>query len=328
MKTAFITGITGQDGSYLAELLLAKGYRVTGLVRDLEKSSNHHLGRDVEFFQGNLDDAESLARIVVQLRPDEVYNLAAQTFPQGSIGHTVATGDLNGLGVARLLAQIHRHVPHARFFQAGTSELFGMVLQSPQNESTPFHPRNPYGIAKAYAHYLVQYYREQHGLFACNGILFNHESPRRGQEFVTRKITFGAARIYHGLLDTLHLGNLDAQRDWTHARDVVQSMWQMLQMDTPRDFVVGSGTLHSVREFVELAFSCVGLDWQRHVAVDPKLVRQNEQFPLVADTRNIQRQLGWRPTTSFPQLVTEMVEADLHLTKPGAGASPSNHKVA
>ena len=314
MPTALITGITGQDGSYLAELLLGKGYRVVGLVRRSSTTPyeriSHILDR-IEFISADLLDQHSLLDAIESAAPDEVYNLAGQSFVQTSWSQPVLTGEFTALGVARVLEAIRKVAPNARFYQASSSEQFGKVEESPQRESTPFHPRNPYGVAKAYGHWITVNYRESLGLFAVSGILFNHESPRRGLEFVTRKITDAAARISLGLADKVSLGNLEARRDWGFAGDYVDAMWRMLQQQQPTDFVIGTGETRSVREFCELAFGAVDLDYRAHVVEDPKLVRPAEARVLVADPARAKSELGWNPQVTFEGLVRMMVEADV-----------------
>jgi GDPmannose 4,6-dehydratase len=313
MKRALITGITGQDGSYLAELLLAKGYEVHGIVR---RSSSDARGRiahlsAVTLHRGDMADAGSIARIVHDVEPEEVYNLAAQSHVGDSFQQQEYTADVTGVGTLRLLDAVHRHAPGARFYQASSSEMFGGMLgTAPQDEETPFHPRSPYGCAKVYAHWQTVNYRESYGLHASCGILFNHESPRRGEEFVTRKIARAAARIAAGRQDTLHLGNLDAKRDWGFAGDYVEAMWLMLQQDTPDDYVIATGETHTVREFCELAFARVGLRWEEHVVVDPALFRPAEVDLLLGDASKAREVLGWEPRCSFRSLVQEMVDAD------------------
>jgi GDPmannose 4,6-dehydratase len=313
-RTALITGITGQDGSYLAELLLQKGYRVTGLVRrssseNFERIS--HLQGTIELLQGDLLDPSSLQAAVETSEPDEIYNLAAQSFVPTSWSQPVLTGEFTALGVTRLLEVVRRMKRPARVYQASSSEMFGRVQQTPQNERTPFYPRSPYGVAKAYGHYIAVNYRESFGLFICSGILFNHESPRRGFEFVTRKITDGVARIRAGLTNELRLGNLDARRDWGYAGDYVEAMWRMLQQPKADDYVVASGESHSVREFVEIAFARAGLDAARHVVQAPEFMRPAEVEMLLGDATRIRQELGWKPTVTFEQLVHMMVDADL-----------------
>jgi len=316
MKTALVTGISGQDGSYLAEHLLDEGYRVFGLIR---QTSAHSLGRvghlreRVEFLNGDLLDHNSLINAMATAQPDEVYNLAAQSFVPASFTQPVLTGEFTALGVTRLLESIRVVNPKIRFYQASSSEMFGKVESVPQNEDTKFHPRSPYGVAKLYGHWITANYRESYGIFGVSGILFNHESPRRGPEFVTRKITLGAARIAAGLQKELRLGNLDAQRDWGFTGDFVRAMRLMLQQMEPKDYVIGTGETHTVREFLELAFSEVGLDWKKHVVIDPKLVRPAEVDLLISDPRRAREELGWSPTVSFRGLVKMMVAADVVL---------------
>src|SRR5687767_13329885 len=308
-KTALITGITGQDGSYLAEVLLEQGYRVIGMTRRSSTVTNEriaHLVDQIDIVQGDLLDQNSLAQALRETRPSEVYNLAAQSFVPTSWNQPVLTGEFTGLGVTRLLEAIRQVDPAIRFYQASSSEMFGKVTETPQHELTRFHPRSPYGVAKVYGHWITVNYRESYDLFAVSGILFNHESPRRGLEFVTRKITDGAARIKLGLADGLRLGNLEAKRDWGFAGDYVRAMWSMLQRDVPEDFVIATGETHSVREFCELAFSHVGLDYREHVEVDPALVRPAEVDLLVGDPSRARQELGWEPTVSFAQLVAMM----------------------
>jgi len=311
---ALITGITGQDGSYLAELLLDKGYEVIGMVRrsstvNFERIS--HLQDDLNLVPGDLLDEASLIQVLREHRPEEVYNLAAQSFVQTSFGQPVLTGETTALGVTRLLDAIRIVDPDVRFYQASSSEMFGKVVEVPQVESTPFHPRSPYGVAKVYGHWITVNYRESYDLHASSGILFNHESPRRGLEFVTRKITHGVARIKHGLDTELRLGNLEAQRDWGFAGDYVDAMWRMLQQDSPSDFVVSTGETHSVREFCEIAFSHAGLDYEEFVVQDERFFRPAEVDLLVGDASKARTVLGWEPRTTFTQLVTSMVDADL-----------------
>jgi len=320
-KRALITGITGQDGSYLAELLLDKGYEVFGLVRRASTSSDEriaHLSGRVTLMTGDMTDTVSLLEAVEESAPDEVYNLAAQSFVGDSWRAPLYTGDTDAIGVARLLAALHRVKPDARFYQAATSEMFGKVAEVPQSEATPFHPRSPYGVAKVYGYYMTLNYRESFGMHASNGILFNHESPRRGLEFVTRKITDGVARIKHGLADELRLGNLDSKRDWGFAGDYVEGMWMMLQQDAPDDFVLATGETHTVGEFVEAAFARAGLDWERHVVIDERFVRPAEVDLLLGDASKACRVLGWEPKTDFAGLVAMMVDADL--ARVGRGA--------
>jgi len=323
-KRVLITGITGQDGSYLAELLLDKGYDVAGMVRrsstvNMERVA--HLAGDVEFVPGDLLDQASMIKVLRTHRPDEVYNLAAQSFVHTSFGQPVLTGETTALGVTRLLDAIRLVDPSIRYYQASSSEMFGHARQVPQTEDTPFHPRSPYGVAKVYGHWITINYRESYDLHASSGILFNHESPRRGLEFVTRKISHGASAISLGLADELRLGNLDAKRDWGFAGDYVEAMWLMLQQDEPDDFVVCTGETHSVREFCELAFSRLGLDWQDYVVVDEAFLRPAEVDLLVGDSSKAAERLGWKPQTDFADLVEMMVDADLALLE-GAPRPP------
>jgi GDPmannose 4,6-dehydratase len=318
MPRALITGITGQDGSYLAELLLAKGYEVYGMVR---RTSHHsferieHLVDRVRIVTADLLDQHSLTVVLQDVRPDEVYNLAAQSYVPTSWTQPVLTGEFTALGVTRILEAVRLVHPAARFYQASSSEMFGKVQQTPQSESTPFYPRSPYGVAKVYGHWITVNYRESYGLFAVSGIMFNHESPRRGMEFVSRKVTDGAARIRLGLSSQLRMGNLDARRDWGFAGDYVDAMWRMLQRDKPTDYVIGSGTAHSVRELVEAAFSHVGLDWRKYVVSDPAFMRPAEVDVLIADPSRARTELGWTPTVDFKTLVEMMVDADLERLK-------------
>jgi GDPmannose 4,6-dehydratase len=315
-KKALITGVTGQDGSYLAELLLGKGYQVYGVVRRSSSVNDEriaHLEGKITLLSADLLDQVSLMNAVEAAQPDEVYNLAAQSFVAASWAQPVLTGEFTGLGVTRLLEAICKITPKTRFYQASTSEMFGKVQAIPQSESTPFYPRSPYGVAKLYGHWITVNYRESFNLFACSGILFNHESPRRGIEFVTRKITHAVACIKHGLATKLRLGNLDAKRDWGFAGDYVEGMWRMLQQSAPDDFVLATGEMHTVREFVELAFSRAGLDWQKHVVVDPKFLRPAEVDQLLGDPRKAEQKLGWRRQSSFQDLVNMMVDGDLAL---------------
>jgi len=313
-KTALITGITGQDGSYLAEILLDKGYQVSGMVRRSSTENFQrieHLRDKIQLYQGDLLDHTSLAKILDQVRPAEVYNLAAQSFVPTSWQQPVLTAEFTALGVTRLLDAIRQICPKAKFYQASSSEMFGKVRETPQSETTPFYPRSPYGVAKVYGHYITVNYRESYGLFACSGILFNHESPRRGLEFVTRKITHGVARIKLGLDQEVRLGNLQAKRDWGFAGDYVRAMWLMLQQDQADDFVIGTGQTHSVEEFVSIAFDYVKLDWKKHVVVDPQFYRPAEVDLLLANPAKAHQKLGWKPELSFVQLVTCMVDEDL-----------------
>ncbi|UCF21397.1 MAG: GDP-mannose 4,6-dehydratase [Gemmatimonadota bacterium] len=325
-KRALITGITGQDGSYLADFLLEQGYEVFGLVRrssTLNFQRIRHIQDRITILSADLLDQNSLLTAMAEAEPDEVYNLAAQSFVPTSWTQPVLTGEATALGVMRMLEAIKRVTPKARFYQASSSEMFGKVRESPQTERTPFYPRSPYGVAKVYGHWITVNYRESYGLFAVSGILFNHESPRRGLEFVTRKVSYGVARIKLGLATELPLGNLDAKRDWGFAGDYVRAMWQMLQEEVPSDYVVGTGVQHSVRDLIELAFEHVGLDWREHVVQDERLLRPAEVDTLVADASKARRQLGWEPTVDFDGLVRMMVDADVELlssprSEPGA----------
>ena len=315
-RRALITGITGQDGSYLAELLLEQGYEVFGLVR---RSSTvnferiHHIQDDLRLLSGDLLDQNSLMFALREAHPHEVYNLGAQSFVPASWEQPLLTGEITALGVTRLLEAIRSVDPKTRFYQASTSELFGKVRQSPQSETTPFYPRSPYGVSKVYAHWITINYRESYDLFACNGILFNHESPRRGLEFVTRKITYGVARIKHGRAQELALGNLDARRDWGFAGDFVRAMWLMLQQDEPDDFVIATGTDRTIREFCRVAFACADLDWEQYVTVDERFLRPAEVEILRGDPSKARRVLGWEPKVPFEEMVRLMVERDLEL---------------
>ena len=314
-KTALITGITGQDGSYLAELLLGKGYRVVGMTRRTSTDVHErisHLVDQIEFVSGDLLDQSSITTIVREVRPDEVYNLAAQSFVPTSWTQPVLTGEFTAIGVTRTLEAIRAIDPKIRFYQASSSEMFGKVVETPQTETTPFYPRSPYGVAKVYGHWITVNYRESYDMFAVSGILFNHESPRRGKEFVTRKITDGVARIKCGLATELRLGNLDAQRDWGFAGDYVRAMWLMLQQDRPDDYVVATGRTHTVREFVRIAFEAAGLgNYEPYVKMDQRFMRPAEVDLLVGDPSKAKRQLGWSPEISFEQLVEMMVKADI-----------------
>jgi GDPmannose 4,6-dehydratase len=320
MKRALITGITGQDGSYLAELLLEKGYEVHGVIRrssSFNTTRIEHLYLDPHadrarlfLHYGDLADASGIQAIVQEVEPDEVYNLAAQSHVRVSFDTPEYTGDITGLGVLRILEAVRRTAPKARVYQASSSELFGKVVETPQRETTPFHPRSPYAAAKAYAFYMAQNYREAYGMFVTNGILFNHESERRGETFVTRKITRAAGRIKLGLQEKLFLGNLDAKRDWGHAADYVEAMWLMLQQDTPDDYVIGTGETHSVREFLDAAFEHAGLDPSKHVEIDPKYFRPAEVDLLLADATKAREVLGWNPRITFSELVRRMVDHD------------------
>ncbi len=313
---ALITGITGQDGSYLADLLLAKGYQVCGMVRRSSTETFERIGhiRDrLQLVQADLLDPTSLVQALREVRPAEIYNLAAQSFVPTSWSQPVLTGEFTGLGVVRMLEAVREVCPEARFYQASSSEMFGKVREVPQNELTAFHPRSPYAVAKTFGHYITVNYRESYGLFAVSGILFNHESPRRGREFVTRKISDGVARIKLGLARELRLGTLDAQRDWGYAGDYVRAMWSMLQQATPEDFVIATGQTHSVRQFLEIAFDHVQLHWQDYVVQDPRFLRPAEVDQLVGDATKAREKLGWKPTVPFEELVRMMVDADLEL---------------
>lgn len=318
MRKALITGITGQDGSYLAELLLEKGYSVFGLIR---RSANpnfwriQHILDKIKLVEGDLLDQTSLNNVIAMVQPDEVYNLASQSFVGTSWTQPELTAEITGLGALRMLEAVRQFCPKARFYQASSSEMFGAVKETPQDENTPFYPRSPYGAAKVFAHNITVNYRESYGMFCVSGILFNHESPRRGEEFVTRKITRAVGRIKAGLQESLELGNLEPKRDWGHARDYVEAMWMMLQASEPRDYVVGTGETHSVREFVQAAFAAAGLDWTKYVIVSDKLFRPAEVYLLHANPKRIKDHLGWKPKCSFEQLVQEMVEADIELAR-------------
>jgi GDPmannose 4,6-dehydratase len=326
-KTALITGITGQDGSYLAELLLGKGYTVHGLIRRASTFNTQrieHLYQDphldgVRLFlhYGDLTDGSRLVTLLQSIQPDEVYNLAAQSHVRVSFDEPEFTGLTTGLGTTRLLEAIRMIGLNCRFYQASSSEMFGKAAESPQRETTPFHPRSPYGAAKAYAYWMTVNYREAYGMFTVNGILFNHESPRRGETFVTRKITRAVARIAAGKQEALYLGNLDARRDWGYAPDYVRAMWMMLQQDTPDDYVVATGETHTVQEFVELAFGQVGLDWEKYVRIDPAYFRPTEVDLLLGDAGKARERLGWEATTTFAELVRIMVEADVEAERAG-----------
>jgi len=316
MKTALITGVTGQDGSYLADFLLEKGYRVVGMVRrtsTINFDRISHIQDKIELAQGDLLDQVSLVDIMKECQPDEIYNLAAQSFVPTSWRQPVLTGEFTALGVTRMLDAMRMVVPEARFYQASSSEMFGKVREVPQNERTPFYPRSPYGVAKVYGHWITVNYRESYGLFACSGILFNHESPRRGLEFVTRKVTHGAARIKLGLDGQLPMGNLEAQRDWGFAGDYVRAMWLMLQQDKAEDFVVSTGKPHSVRELLEVAFGHLGLDPRNHVKVDERFIRPADVDQLVGDATKAREKLGWEPKVTFEELIKKMVDHDVAL---------------
>jgi len=325
-KRALVTGITGQDGSYLAELLLDKGYEVFGLIRRTATPSTEridHILDRITLVVGDMVDQTSLLDAMEASQADEVYNLAAQSFVGDSWTVPISTGDVDGLGVARILEAIRRVKPDARFYQAATSELYGKVREVPQSETTPFHPRSPYGVGKAYGFYITLNYRESYGMHASNGILFNHESPRRGLEFVTRKITDQVAKIKLGKATELRLGNLDAKRDWGFAGDYVEGMWRILQQDGPDDFVLATGETHTVREFCEIAFGHVGLDWEKHVVVDERFVRPAEVELLLGDPTKAKTELGWEPRVSFPELVEMMVDADMKRVARDLPAGPS-----
>jgi GDPmannose 4,6-dehydratase len=320
LPKALITGITGQDGSYLAEFLLAQGYEVVGMVRRSSTINFHriaHIQDQIKLAQGDLLDQVSMIHVLEEYRPDEVYNLAAQSFVQTSWSQPVFTGEATALGVTRMLDAIRIVDPDIRFYQASSSEMFGKVVSVPQNETTPFYPRSPYGVAKVYGHWITVNYRESYNLHAVSGILFNHESPRRGLEFVTRKISYGVAKIKMGISDELRLGNLDARRDWGFAGDYVRAMWQIVQNDMPQDYVIATGETHSVEEFLALAFGYVDLDWQEFVVQDPRFMRPAEVDLLVGDASKAGKELGWEPKVTFKELVHMMVDADLKLIRDG-----------
>ena len=325
MKKALITGITGQDGSYLAELLLAKDYEVHGIIR---RASTFNTGRINHLYEdphingvrlflhyGDIADSTNLIKLLYRIRPDEIYHLAAQSHVRVSFDIPEYTGDVTALGTIRILEAIRETGLRAKFYQASSSELFGKVRETPQSETTPFHPRSPYGVAKLYSYWATVNYRESYGMFACNGILFNHESPRRGETFVTRKITRAAARIKVGVQDKLYLGNLDAQRDWGYAKEYVEAMWLMLQQDEPDDYVIATGKTHSVQKFVSEAFSCVGLDWREFIEIDPKYYRPAEVDCLIGDPTKAKNNLGWEAETQFKDLVRLLVDADLEMAR-------------
>jgi GDPmannose 4,6-dehydratase len=319
-KRALVTGITGQDGSYLAELLLEKGYEVHGMVRRSSTETFQRLQgfRDsLTLHTGDLLDQRSLVDVLRASEPDEIYNLAAMSFVAASWSQPVLTAEFTATGVTRMLEAMREVAPGARFYQASSSEMYGKVLEVPQRESTPFYPRSPYGVAKCYGHFITVNYRESYDLFACSGILFNHESPRRGLEFVTRKVTHGAAAIKLGLADELALGNLDAERDWGFAKDYVEAMWLMLQQDEPDDYVIATGEAHSVRRLVEIAFEHAGLDPEKHIRIDPRFLRPAEVEHLIGDPAKAREQLGWEPRTSFEQMTRMMVDADVELLSSG-----------
>ena len=324
MKKALITGITGQDGSYLAELLLEKGYEVYGMVRrsSIEKFDRiEHIRERLRFIQGDLSDHSSLNEAIQSVMPDEVYNLGAQSFVPTSWNQPVLTATVDAVGVTGMLEAIRKHKPDTKFYQASNSEMFGKARETPQKEATPFYPRSPYGVSKVYGHWITVNYRESYGLFACSGILFNHESPRRGLEFVTRKVSYGVAKIKAGLTHELRLGNLEARRDWGYAKDYVEAMWMMLQQEKPDDYVIASGKSHSVRELVEIAFGCAGLDWRKYVVVDSLLMRPAEVDTLVGDAAKAKKKLGWEPRVSFGELMEIMVHTDLERLE---GALPAD----
>lgn len=314
-KRAIITGITGQDGSYLAEFLLSKGYEIYAMVR---RSSSEkferidHIRHKINIMQGDLLDQLSLISMMEEVKPDEIYNLAAQSFVPTSWNQPVLTAEFTGLGATRMLEAVRHVAKDARYYQASSSEMFGKVREIPQKETTPFYPRSPYGVAKVYAHFITINYRESYDLYACSGILFNHESPRRGLEFVTRKVTDAVARIKLGLADKVHLGNLDAKRDWGFAGDYIKAQWLMLQQDKPQDYVIASGEAHSVRELCEIAFDRVGLNWEEYVAVDQKFYRPAEVDFLIGDCTKAKEELGWEPTVSFKEMIEMMVDSDLN----------------
>lgn len=336
MKKALITGITGQDGSYLAELLLEKGYEVHGIIRRASTFNTEridHLYQDphingVKLFlhYGDIADSTNLIKLLYRLEPDEIYHLAAQSHVRVSFDIPEYTGDVTGIGTIRILEAIRETGLKTRFYQASSSEMFGKVRDTPQSEITPFYPRSPYGAAKVYAYWVTVNYRESYGMFACNGILFNHESPRRGETFVTRKITRAAAHIKAGLQDKLYLGNLDAKRDWGYAKEYVEAMWLMLQQDEPDDYVIATGETHSVEQFLEEAFSYAGLDWRKHVEVDPKYYRPAEVDLLVGDSRKAKKKFGWEARTTFKSLVQLMMDADLYIAK--KQAYMNNHGIS
>ena len=337
-KTALISGITGQDGSFLTELLLEKGYQVYGIIRrsssfntdriDHLYQDPHETGTRLRLLYGDLNDSSSLNTILRQVQPEEIYNLGAQSHVRVSFDVPEYTGEVTGLGTVRFLEAIRELGIKPKFYQASSSELYGKVVETPQTEATPFHPRSPYGCAKAYAYHITVNYRESYGMFACNGILFNHESERRGETFVSRKITRAATRIKFGLQDKLYLGNLDARRDWGYARDYVEAMWLMMQADEPDDYVIATGETHSVREFLDQTFACLDLDWKQYVEVDPKYFRPAEVDLLLGDASKARTKLGWEPKVDFNQLVKLMVEHDLALAKHEAEAQQMQHASA
>ncbi len=319
-RRALITGITGQDGSYLADLLLEKGYEVHGMVRRSSTETFQrlsHIRDDIVLHTGDLLDQRSLVDVLRACEPDEIYNLAAMSFVAASWSQPTLTAEFTAVGVTRMLEAMREVRPEARFYQASSSEMYGKVLEVPQRETTPFYPRSPYGVAKAYGHFITVNYRESYDLFACSGILFNHESPRRGLEFVTRKVTHAAAAIKLGLQEELALGNLDAERDWGHAKDYVEAMWLMLQQDEPDDYVIATGEAHSVRDLVNVAFDQVGLDPEKHVRIDPRFLRPTEVEHLIGDYGKARERLGWEPRTSFDELIRLMVDCDVELLERG-----------
>jgi GDPmannose 4,6-dehydratase len=318
LKKVLITGITGQDGSYLADLLLEKGYEVYGMVRrsSVEKLDRiEHIRDRINFVQADLLDQLSIITIIKQVNPDEVYNLAAMSFVPTSWSQPVLTGEFTGIGVTRMLEAVRLVNKDIRFYQASSSEMFGKVKEIPQTENTPFHPRSPYGVAKVYGHYITVNYRESYDIFAASGILFNHESPRRGLEFVTKKVTNAVAKIKLGLQDYLYLGNMDSKRDWGFAKDYVEAMWLMLQQDKPDDFVIATGESHSVKEWVQASFECLGMDWEKYVKIDQRFIRPAEVDLLIGDSSKAQKILGWKPKVNFEQLVKIMVEYDYNQLK-------------
>jgi GDPmannose 4,6-dehydratase len=320
VKRALITGITGQDGSYLADLLLEKGYEVHGMVRRSSTQTLQrlaHIRDDIVLHTGDLLDQRSLVDVLGDCEPDEIYNLAATSFVGASWSQPVLTAELSAVGVTRMLEAMREVMPEARFYQASSSEMFGNAREVPQNERTPFYPRSPYGVAKCYGHFITVNYRETYKLFAASGIVFNHESERRGLEYVTRKVTHGAAAIKLGLEEELALGNIDAKRDWGYAKDYVEAMWLMLQQDRPDDYVIATGEVHSVRELVRVAFEHVGLDPERHIRIDPRFLRPTEVEHLIGDASKARQNLGWRPRTSFDEMIRLMVDADLELLARG-----------
>jgi GDPmannose 4,6-dehydratase len=318
MKKALVTGVTGQDGSYLADLLLEKGYDVYGMVRrtsSADLGNAKHLKGHIQIVDGDLLDTASLNLAIKEIQPDEVYNLASQSFVGDSWRQPLLTGQVTGLGVTNILEAVRTYKPDAKFYQASSSEMFGKVLETPQKESTAFYPRSPYGVAKVYGHYMTTNYRESYGMYACSGILFNHESPRRGIQFVTRKITDAVAKIYLGQQNELSLGNIEARRDWGFAGDYAEAMWLMLQQQVPNDYVISSGETHTVREFLEIAFDYVGLDWQDYVRIDPRFFRPAEVDILLGDSSKARRELNWKPKVDFKLLVRMMVDNDLQMNE-------------